>query len=71
MEYDSFIRHKVRCMYSHILQETNFGNGYLSQAPVLSIVGNDAGWTQIARGQVPILGRDTGCKLAVRLHFKI
>lgn len=35
------------------------------KAPVLSIVGNDAGWTQIAREQVPMLGSDVACKLAV------
>ncbi|CAG7728853.1 unnamed protein product [Allacma fusca] len=34
------------------------------KAPVLSIVGNDAGWTQIAREQVPMLGSDVACKLA-------
>lgn len=32
--------------------------------PVIAVVGNDAGWTQIAREQVEILGSDTGTKLA-------
>ncbi|XP_015790394.1 acetolactate synthase-like protein [Tetranychus urticae] len=31
---------------------------------VVSIVGNDAGWTQIEREQVVILGSDVACKLA-------
>lgn len=32
--------------------------------PVVSIVGNDAGWTQIEREQTVILGSDVACKLA-------
>ena len=32
--------------------------------PVIGVVGNDAGWTQIARDQVPILGDDVGTALA-------
>ena len=32
--------------------------------PVIAVVGNDAGWTQIAREQVPILGDDVGTTLA-------
>lgn len=31
--------------------------------PVIAVVGNDAGWTQIARDQEPILGDDVGCAL--------
>jgi len=31
--------------------------------PVMAIVGNDAGWTQILREQVPILGTEVACKL--------
>ncbi len=31
--------------------------------PVVAVVGNDAGWTQIARDQVPILGDDVGTAL--------
>ncbi|ACY14649.1 thiamine pyrophosphate-binding protein [Haliangium ochraceum] len=31
--------------------------------PVIAVVGNDAGWTQIARDQVDILGTDTACRL--------
>ena len=31
--------------------------------PVIAVVGNDAGWTQIAREQVPMLGTDVGTKL--------
>lgn len=32
--------------------------------PVLAVVGNDAGWTQIAREQVDVLGDDVGTRLA-------
>jgi thiamine pyrophosphate-dependent acetolactate synthase large subunit-like protein len=32
--------------------------------PVLAVVGNDAGWTQIAREQVPVLGDDVATVLA-------
>jgi acetolactate synthase-1/2/3 large subunit len=31
--------------------------------PVIAVVGNDAGWTQIAREQVEILGDDVGTVL--------
>jgi acetolactate synthase-1/2/3 large subunit len=31
---------------------------------VIGVVGNDAGWTQIERDQVEILGDDVGCRLA-------
>lgn len=34
------------------------------QIPVIAIVGNDAGWTQIAREQVKMLGDDVGSVLA-------
>jgi thiamine pyrophosphate-dependent acetolactate synthase large subunit-like protein len=32
--------------------------------PVIAVVGNDAGWTQIAREQVKLLGDDVGTVLA-------
>jgi len=32
--------------------------------PIISLVGNDACWTQIAREQVPMFGTDVACKLA-------
>lgn len=32
--------------------------------PVISVVGNDAGWTQILRDQEPLLGDDVACRLA-------
>jgi acetolactate synthase-1/2/3 large subunit len=32
--------------------------------PIIAVVGNDAGWTQIARDQVEILGDDVGTALA-------
>lgn len=34
------------------------------QLPIIAVVGNDAGWTQIARDQVVILGDDVGTVLA-------
>ena len=38
--------------------------------PVMAIVGNDAGWTQILREQLPVLGTDVACKLNVKpSHF--
>lgn len=37
------------------------------QTPVLALVGNDAGWTQILREQVTILGTEVACKLAVTI----
>lgn len=32
--------------------------------PVIGLIGNDAGWTQIERDQVTILGDDVACRLA-------
>ena len=32
--------------------------------PVIAVVGNDAGWTQIAREQIEVLGDDVGTVLA-------
>lgn len=34
------------------------------RVPVIAVVGNDAGWTQIERDQVQLLGDDVGCRLA-------
>ncbi|KAL2095903.1 hypothetical protein ACEWY4_008051 [Coilia grayii] len=34
------------------------------KTPVISVVGNDACWSQISREQVPILGSNVGCGLA-------
>ena len=31
---------------------------------MLAVVGNDAGWTQIAREQVPMFGSSVACDLA-------
>ena len=31
--------------------------------PIISLIGNDAGWTQIERDQVVILGDDVACRL--------
>lgn len=37
---------------------------FFLQVPVIALVGNDAGWTQISREQVPRLGSDVACSLA-------
>ncbi|KAK7084954.1 hypothetical protein SK128_003302 [Halocaridina rubra] len=34
------------------------------KTPVIALIGNDAGWTQIAREQVPTFGSSVGCDLA-------
>jgi len=39
--------------------------------PVIAVVGNDAGWTQIAREQVDILGDDVGTVLARTEYHKV
>ena len=39
--------------------------------PVISIIGNDAGWTQIARDQVDMLGDAVGTKLAPTEYHKV
>jgi acetolactate synthase-1/2/3 large subunit len=39
--------------------------------PVIAVVGNDAGWTQIARDQVVILGDDVGTTLARTDYHKV
>lgn len=38
---------------------------------IIAVVGNDAGWTQIARDQVQILGDDTGCTLSYMDYHKV
>jgi acetolactate synthase-like protein len=39
--------------------------------PVIAVVGNDAGWTQIAREQVVLLGKDTATVLAYTDYHKV
>ncbi len=39
--------------------------------PVIAVVGNDAGWTQIARDQVKILGDDVGTVLARTAYHEV
>ena len=34
-----------------------------SQVNIIAVVGNDAGWTQIEREQVPMLGDNVACQL--------
>uniref|UniRef100_A0A2K5NYG2 2-hydroxyacyl-CoA lyase 2 n=1 Tax=Cercocebus atys TaxID=9531 RepID=A0A2K5NYG2_CERAT len=38
--------------------------------PVMALVGNDAGWTQISREQVPSLGSNVACGLAYTEYHK-
>jgi acetolactate synthase-1/2/3 large subunit len=38
--------------------------------PIIGVVGNDAGWTQIARDQVAILGDDVGTTLAPSAYHR-
>ena len=38
---------------------------------VVILVGNDAGWTQIARDQVDILGDDVGCRLLPTAYHEV
>lgn len=40
------------------------------KVPVLAVIGNDAGWTQISREQVPILGSNVACGLAFSDYHK-
>ncbi|CAF1285862.1 unnamed protein product [Adineta steineri] len=39
--------------------------------PIISVVGNDACWSQIARDQVPLLGSIVGCSLEYSKYDKI
>ncbi|MFS8085418.1 MAG: thiamine pyrophosphate-binding protein, partial [Acidobacteriota bacterium] len=39
--------------------------------PVIAVVGNDAGWTQIAREQVKLLGDDVGTSLARTAYHEV
>jgi hypothetical protein len=39
--------------------------------PVIAVVGNDAGWTQIAREQKKLLGDDVGVVLANSAYHKV
>lgn len=39
--------------------------------PVIGVIGNDAGWTQILRDQEPILGDDVACRLAYTDYHRI
>jgi acetolactate synthase-1/2/3 large subunit len=38
---------------------------------IIAVVGNDAGWTQIAREQVDVLGDDVGCPLTHMDYHKV
>jgi thiamine pyrophosphate-dependent acetolactate synthase large subunit-like protein len=50
---------------------TEFDTFVRHQIPVIAVVGNDAGWTQIAREQVKILKDDVGTVLARTDYHKV
>jgi acetolactate synthase-like protein len=39
--------------------------------PVVAVIGNDAGWTQILRDQQPLLGDDVACRLAFTAYHEV
>ena len=39
------------------------------QTPIIALIGNDACWTQISREQVPMLGSNVACELAVSINL--
>jgi thiamine pyrophosphate-dependent acetolactate synthase large subunit-like protein len=41
------------------------------QVPAIAVIGNDAGWTQIAREQIPMLGSDVGTALAATDYHRV
>src|SRR5581483_5972720 len=41
------------------------------RVPAIVVIGNDAGWSQIARDQVDLLGDDVGCTLARSDYHKV
>lgn len=41
------------------------------KVPVIAVVGNDAGWTQIAREQVPMFGTSVACDLEYTNYDKV
>lgn len=55
------------CGYSLIEFDTFVRHGI----PVIAVVGNDAGWTQIAREQVKMLGDDVGTVLARSAYHEV
>mmetsp|Transcript_20666 Transcript_20666/g.30235 ORF Transcript_20666/g.30235 Transcript_20666/m.30235 type:complete len:726 (+) Transcript_20666:118-2295(+) len=40
-------------------------------APVITLVGNDACWSQIAREQIPVFGKDTACGLEYTMYHEV
>ena len=55
------------CGYSLVEFDTFVRHGI----PVIAVVGNDAGWTQIAREQVKMLGDDVGTVLARSAYHEV
>jgi acetolactate synthase-1/2/3 large subunit len=41
------------------------------KVPVIAVVGNDAGWTQIERDQKPLLGDDVACRLTYMDYHRV
>jgi acetolactate synthase-1/2/3 large subunit len=50
---------------------TEFDSFVRHGVPVLAIVGNDACWMQIQRGQVELLGDDVGCSLEASRYDRV
>jgi acetolactate synthase-1/2/3 large subunit len=50
---------------------TEFDTFVRHRIPVIAIVGNDAGWTQIAREQVKMLGDDVGVTLSRAAYHEV
>ena len=56
---------RTPCIYRHITKDVLFFQvkKIFMQVPILAVVGNDAGWTQIEREQVPLFGSSVACAL--------
>ena len=50
---------------------TEFDTFVRHGVPVIAVVGNDAGWTQIAREQVKMLGDDVGTVLSRTAYHEV
>jgi acetolactate synthase-like protein len=64
-EYDTFKRHNVRqpVVVSVVFAAVRECAHFVVQVPIIALVGNDAGWTQIEREQAPKFGDNVACQL--------
>ena len=60
---------KIKRVKYEFLKRVSFCSVF--QIPVIALVGNDAGWTQISREQVPMFGSNVACQLAVSTKKKV